>query len=98
MILTFLLGIGLLVNATPSGSNSLPGKQKSNEKITSIKATSNLESDKGSCTVEVSGSIKIAGSGIEVKCTATADNCTAAAADAVSCVKGTIRAVKAALQ
>lgn len=98
LILIFLLGTAFLGSAASSKSNSLTSKQKSNERIVSIKSVSNRELNKTSCTVEISGSIKIAGSGVEVKCTATADNCAAAAADAVSCVKGTIKAVKAALQ
>lgn len=49
------------------------------------------------CTVTVEGKIIISGSGITVTCSATSDNCTAAATNAVNCVKATIKAVRASI-
>ena len=75
---------------------------KNNHSFTKIKpALSSFEKVateiSAECTVTVEGKISVAGTGITVTCSATNDDCTAAATNAVNCVKSAIKAVRAAI-
>ena len=93
-ILAFLLITALIGNAAILSNKTLA----KGEKMENVIVDSKEMTEASTCTVTISGSLKIAGSGIEVTCTATSDDCTTATTDASNCLKTAIRLVKAALQ
>ena len=91
LLVTYIMFIGF---SSFAKSKNLSSKEFEN-KFTKVENFNQINRlDNGDCTVTMTGTISIAGSGFSVACAATASNCDAATTQALNCVGSAINRIK----
>lgn len=86
---TLLVATILLASMTTFAKNSKAIKNNYSKKLFKANMIENVD-----CTVTVTGTISIAGSGISIACAATASDCVKATDQALSCVSLAVNRAK----